>query len=121
MTITPQTIAGAMEFVGELRTRPPATQAYYDRAMDRIIVTLANDIEIGFPPRLVEELIDASPAELELVTLENEGRSLYWAKLGTVLSVFALSIGRFSPYSPKCPGLEAIETILQALDAERHD
>jgi Protein of unknown function (DUF2442) len=76
-------------------THPHATAARYDAKADRIIVELENGATFAFPPRLVEGLHDATPAQLGEVELLGAGYGLHWESLDVDYSVPGLMNGIF--------------------------
>ena len=55
--------------------------ARYDAKADRVVVDLTNGATFAFPPRLVEGLHDASPAEIAEVEVIGAGFGLHWETL----------------------------------------
>lgn len=78
-----------------LETEPRATSARYDRKTGRVTVELMNGCTYMFPTRLVQDLSDANPAELEVVEVDGVGFNLHWPKLDADLYVPALVAGVF--------------------------
>jgi hypothetical protein len=62
-------------------TQPHAAAARYDAKTDRVIVDLTNGATFAFPPRMVEGLQDASPAEIAEVEVVGRGFGLQWEAL----------------------------------------
>lgn len=72
--LTKEQIAAANERGRIVReTQPHARSARYDGQADRVIVDLTNGATFAFPPRLVEGLHDASPAEIAEVEVIGAG------------------------------------------------
>jgi hypothetical protein len=94
--LTPRHIAAANAH-GRLvaETQPHAAAARYDARSDRIIVELTSGATFAFPPRLVEGLADASPADLAEIELLGNGYGLHWEKLDVDYSVPGLVSGVF--------------------------
>jgi hypothetical protein len=78
-----------------LGTEARASAARYDRKTGRVTVDLVNGCTYMFPTRLVEDLSEASPAELELVEVDGAGFNLHWPRLDADLYVPALVAGVF--------------------------
>lgn len=78
-----------------METEPRAEAAYYDRALDRIIVALMNGCTFIFPPDLAQGLRGASVEELSEVRILGPGFALSWDKLDVQFSVGGLMKGRF--------------------------
>jgi hypothetical protein len=75
--------------------QPHARTARYDAKADRVIVELTNGATFAFPPRLVEGLHDASPAEIGKVELIGRGFGLHWEELDLDYTVPGLVSGIF--------------------------
>ena len=76
-------------------TEARASSARYDRATGRVVIDLTNGCSYAFPVRLVQDLENASEADLETVQVEGLGFDLYWPKLGVDLYVPTLVAGIF--------------------------
>lgn len=76
-------------------TQPHAAAARYDAKTDRVIVDLTNGATFAFPPRLVEGLEDASPAEIAEVEVIGRGFGLHWETLDLDYTVPGLVNGVF--------------------------
>jgi hypothetical protein len=76
-------------------TQPHALHALYDAKADRVIVELTNGATFAFPPRLVEGLHDASPAEIGKIEVIGRGFGLHWEALDLDYSVPGLVSGIF--------------------------
>jgi len=76
-------------------TQPHAAAARYDAKTDRVIVDLTNGATFAFPPRLVEGLHDASPAEIAEVEVIGRGFGLHWEALDLDYTVPGLVNGVF--------------------------
>lgn len=76
-------------------TQPHAAAARYDAKTDRVIVDLTNGATFAFPPRLVEGLQDASPAEIAEVEVIGRGFGLHWETLDLDYTVPGLVNGVF--------------------------
>lgn len=76
-------------------TQPHAAAARYDAKTNRVIVDLTNGATFAFPPRLVEGLHDASPAEIAEVEVIGRGFGLHWEALDLDYTVPGLVNGVF--------------------------
>jgi hypothetical protein len=76
-------------------TQPHARAARYDAKSDRVIVDLTNGATFAFPPRLVQGLHDATPAEIAEVELIGAGFGLHWESLDLDYTVPGLVNGVF--------------------------
>jgi hypothetical protein len=79
---------------GEERLRGPrAESAHYDAGRNRIIIRLTTGIEIGFAPRDVEGLQDASTDDLKTIEVEAFGLGIHFPANDADLYVPALLEG----------------------------
>jgi hypothetical protein len=79
---------------GEARMRGPrAASAHYDAGRNRVIVRLTTGVEIGFAPRDVEGLRDASIDDLKAIEVEAFGLGIHFPRLDADLYVPALLQG----------------------------
>lgn len=78
-----------------LATQPHAASARYDAKAKRVVVELTNGATFAFPPALVEDLCDATPAQLAEVEVLGAGFSLHWETLDVDFSVPGLVNGVF--------------------------
>ena len=62
-------------------TQPHAQSARYDAKADRVVVELTNGATFAFPPRLLEGLHEASPADIAEVEVIGCGFGLHWEAL----------------------------------------
>lgn len=76
-------------------TQPHALSARYDAKAGQVVVELANGATFAFPPRLVEGLHDASPADVAAVEVIGGGFGLHWEALDLDYSVPGLVNGLF--------------------------
>lgn len=67
-----------------------ATSAYFDRRRQRLVVVLANSMELSAPRRLLLPLSGARVADTTLITLSPAGYFLHWPRLGGYLWVTTL-------------------------------
>src|SRR6185437_14554510 len=72
----------ALERAASMRaTQPRAVSAHYDRRADRVIVSLAKGLEIGFAPHSAQGLENARPADLAAIEVSPSGFGLHFPKL----------------------------------------
>src|SRR5690606_13365070 len=76
-------------------THPHAAAARYDAKADRGVVELLNGATFTFPPRLVQALHDATPAQIAEVEVLGAGYGLHWESLDLDYSVPGLMNGVF--------------------------
>ena len=74
---------------------PRAVSARYDAASRRIVLEMANGCAYAFPPKLVEDLQNASDADLAGVVVDGAGFNLHWPALDADLWVPGLVDGVF--------------------------
>jgi Protein of unknown function (DUF2442) len=72
---------------------PQAESAHYDAGRNRVIVRLTTGVELGFAPRDVEGLQDASADDLKAIEVEAFGLGIHFPKLDADLYVPALLEG----------------------------
>jgi hypothetical protein len=77
------------------RVGPIAVAARYDRGRGRIVVRLSTGLELAFPPRLMEGLGTASPAQLGQIEITPSGLGLHWPSLDADVYLPALLDGIF--------------------------
>ena len=72
---------------------PRAESAHYDAGRNRVIIRLTTGVEIGFAPRDVEGLQQASVADLRAIEVEAFGLGIHFPALDADLYVPALLEG----------------------------
>jgi hypothetical protein len=94
---TPDTAIEQAEqlMMDRLASAPYAVAARYDRRVSRIVVTLSNGLELGFPPHLAEGLASAKPADLAVIEITPAGLGLHWPGLDADQYLPALLQGVF--------------------------
>jgi hypothetical protein len=85
------TKAGEARLVGQ----PRAAKAHYDTRKERLVVELTNGVILMLPPKLLQGLKHATPAQLATVELTPLGTGLHWEPLDADLSVAGLAAGIF--------------------------
>ena len=78
-----------------LEGEPRAAAARYDAASGRIVVDLTNGCTFAFPARRVEELAEASDAEIAAVEIAGAGFALRWDARDVDMSLHGLMSGLF--------------------------
>ena len=78
-----------------LATEPRAANAYYDRRKARLVVELTNGVILMLPPRLLQGLQAATPAQIANVELSPLGTALHWPDLDADLGIAGLANGAF--------------------------
>lgn len=76
-------------------TEPRAVSCRYDRAVERVIVKLANGCVFAFPPKLAEGLDGATDEQLVQVEILGSGSGLHWGALDADLLIPGLLVGLF--------------------------
>jgi hypothetical protein len=79
----------------QLAMLPRAAKASYDARKQRLVIELTNGVILMLPPKLLQGLKDATPAELAKVELTSLGTGLHWEALDVDLSVAGLATGIF--------------------------
>lgn len=72
---------------------PRAIAARYDDHADKVVVTLANGVDVAFSPRDSQGLESAKPGELALIEITPSGFGLHFPKLDADLYVPAILEG----------------------------
>jgi hypothetical protein len=75
--------------------RLKAVAVDFDQGMDRIVISLANGVQVVVPRKLLQGLEDAKVAELRQVEIVEANSALHWPSLGVDLYVPALLDGIF--------------------------
>lgn len=78
-----------------LGSEPRAVSARYDRKTGRVTVELVNGCAYMFPTHRVQGLAEASPDDLETVTVDGVGFNPHWPRLDADLYVPPLVAGVF--------------------------
>lgn len=74
-------------------TQPHAISARYDRRTDRVVVSLATGLDIGFAPHTAQGLEHARPADLTAIEVSPSGFGLHFPKLDADVYLPALLDG----------------------------
>src|SRR4051812_39232445 len=94
--ITEADVQAAEERMAERRRATPhAVAATYDRRIGRVVVRLSTDLELAFPPHLVQGLEGARPADLAVIEISPTGLGLHFPRLDADLYVPGLLNGVF--------------------------
>ena len=73
--------------------QPHAVKALYDQARNRIVIELANGVEIAFDPQRAQGLENASATDLEAVEVTPGGLGLYFPRLDADFYIPAIQEG----------------------------
>lgn len=92
-------LAAETKLQTQLKGVPKAIHARYDRRVSRVIVSLDNGLELAFPPRLVQGLEHATPADLAIIQISPLGDGLHWPAIDADLYVPGLLQGVFGSKS----------------------
>ncbi len=96
MSLTEQDVRQAEKRLQErLQAQPHAVSARYDRATERIVVSLSNGLDLGVPVHLAEGLEGAKAADLAQIEITPTGLGLHWPRLDADLYVPGLLDGVF--------------------------
>jgi hypothetical protein len=95
MGVTERELDQAEKRMTALRENGFAVSARYDRRTARVVVSLSSGVQVSFPPRLVEGLAGATPADLAEIEVSPAGLGLHWPKLDADVYVPALLQGVF--------------------------
>ena len=79
----------------ELESEPHAVEAHFDRTRGLVLITLRNGTLFGVPPRLLQGLGSATPAQLAVIEVSPQGALLTWPKLDVTHGVANLVAGVF--------------------------
>jgi Protein of unknown function (DUF2442) len=74
---------------------PWAVSAHYDRHSGRVVVGLNTQLDVAFPPFVVEGLENARSSQLELIEISPSGFGLHFPKLDADVYLPALLEGVF--------------------------
>lgn len=99
MAIAETEFARAESRAIEKRQAGHAIAARYDQHTARVIVRLDSGVQITFPIRLAEGLVNASPHDLADIEISPTGLGLHWPKLDADVYVPALLQGVFGSKS----------------------
>ncbi len=72
---------------------PAALAARYDDATNKVVVSLANGVDISFPPSAAQGLEEATPPQLRDVEVTGAGTGIHFPKLDADLYVPGLIEG----------------------------
>jgi len=74
---------------------PWAIRARYDRDTQRVVVGLSTQLDVAFPPNLVQGLEGAKPSQLECIEITPSGFGLHFPRLDADVYLPALLEGFF--------------------------
>ena len=95
MEITEEQMATAEAAMEAKRAAGHATAARYDAAVERLIVSIHNGVELAIPVRLIQELAGADPADLAEIEISPAGLGLHWPRIDADVYVPGLLAGVF--------------------------
>src|SRR5271166_2065261 len=72
---------------------PSAINAYYDRKSGRVVIGLSTQMDVAFPPNVVQGLENASASQLEPIEITPSGFGIHFPKLNADLYLQALLEG----------------------------
>ena len=72
---------------------PTAVAARYDKAAAKVVISLANGVDISFPPSAAQGLEHATPSQLRDVEVTGAGTGVFFPKLDADLHVPGLIEG----------------------------
>jgi hypothetical protein len=72
---------------------PAAIAARYDETANKVVVSLANGVDISFPPSAAQALDHATPSQLKDVEVTGAGTGIYFPELDADLYVPGLIEG----------------------------
>lgn len=72
---------------------PAAVAARYDDATNKVVVSLANGVDISFPPSAAQGLDEATPSQLREVEVTGAGTGIFFPELDADLYVPGLIEG----------------------------
>jgi Protein of unknown function (DUF2442) len=78
-----------------LALQPRAAKAHFDARKSRLVIELTNGVILMLPPKLLQGLKSATPAQLAKVQLTPLGTGLHWEALNVDLGVAGLAAGIF--------------------------
>jgi hypothetical protein len=82
---------------GERRraSEPYAIDVRYDRRQRRIVVQLNNGLQVVFGPRMIEDLEDAKPRDLQQIEITPSGFGLHFPRIDADVYLPGLLAGQF--------------------------
>lgn len=82
---------------GERRhvNEPYAVDVRYDRRRQRIVVELNNGLQVVFGPRMIQDLQDAKPRDLQEIEITLSGFGLHFPRIDADVYLPGLLAGRF--------------------------
>jgi hypothetical protein len=90
MSITDQQFQASTKRGKQLRAEYAASEAHYDRDSDRIVVSFPTGVQISVPPKHVQGLETATPAQLEVIELSPSGLALHFPAVDADMYIPAL-------------------------------
>jgi len=94
--VTEAEFQAATKRTQELREKHShALKAHYDQGRNRVVIELANGVEIAFDPHRTQDLETAAPADLAEIEISASGLGLYFPRCDADFSIPALMQGIF--------------------------
>lgn len=90
MPISHEQVKAAEERGRRLQREYAASEAHYDQATGRVVVSFPTEVQISFPPQKVQGLSDATEQDLQLIELSPSGLSLHFPSLDADVYIPAL-------------------------------
>ena len=90
MPISHEQVKAAEERGRRVQREYAATEAHYDRATGRVVVSFPTDIQISFLPKKVQGLSEATERDLQQIELSPSGLSLHFPKVDADVYIPAL-------------------------------
>ena len=87
---------------------PRAVSAHFDRGSGRIVIGLSTQMDVAFPPHVVQVLENAKPSQLEPIEITPSGFGLHFPKLDADIYLPALLEGFFGSKRWMAPRLGAL-------------
>ena len=94
MEISEQSFAAAKRCGKRVKAAfPVAVAVRYDRRIARLVISLSSGVDVSFPPKLVQGLEAAKPADLTDAQISPSGLGVHFPRLDADLYVPALLQG----------------------------
>jgi Protein of unknown function (DUF2442) len=79
----------------KMLSHPRATEAHYDRKIQRIFIHLSSGLDLVFPPAVAQGLEDATPTDLDVIEISPSGMGVHFPALDAGLYIPSLLQGFF--------------------------
>ena len=125
MEISEQSFAAAKRRGKRVKVAfPVAVAVRYDRRNARLVISLSSGVDVSFPPKLVQGLEAAKPADLTDAQISPSGLGLHFPKLDADLYVPALLkvfLGRVAGWLHKTTGIDPPLLVVYWVKSDRTD